>query len=222
MFELKDLFFRMSNDFYNNDIDNDYVFTYCLLMNHMSITGSGLNTINNMINSFGCHRNNINKNKEILRSSIQWLVENEYIECYDSEGNTLNINNVGYDEFIYSEPIGIGNYFFKVNILEMNKILKYIKENKIKQKSEFFRYFILCCRCTNNENNIGYISSSISNSCIKNRITKYKYNEILETLGIFYNGNNYSKENSLCSYTYFGRASCMTKEEFLRKIAYYK
>lgn len=151
-----------------------------------------------------------NKNKNIVTSIkkiITSLIEKKYI---------LNLYDIHYKE-ITSEDITDKYYMFYVELeeppennflmlqdIKIDKIFDALKDSNL-SKYSLIRYYIACCRVSNNDQNFGFLSQSKLKSLITDSRTIQRYNNILQEKKLIRHCSDYWTPDKHYTTTFIGK-----------------
>jgi len=204
-------FIKLPNSVYDDlNITNEELTVLVLLYrNYISYKSIGVCSLQlladyMMINTSN-NKNIINKYREAIMS----LVYKGYIvNLYDVGFDELLINNPAqnkYFPFLYELIPPPEDNFFCVYDVNLIHIFKYLKGENI-SKFNLIRYYIACCRVSNNDSNFGYLTQGKLKQLVTDSRTIQKYNKILqdELHLILYNNSYLTSDKHYCT-TFIGK-----------------
>jgi len=135
------------------------------------------------------------------------LIENKYImKMYDLSYNEITLSEINKDIMFYAEiPEPLSTLYFKVFDKEIDTIYEYLQDKKL-NKFSMIRYYIACCRVSNNDASIGYLTQGKLKKLVSDSRTIQKYNNILqdELNLIIYNNSYLTPDKHYCT-TFIGK-----------------
>lgn len=168
---------------------------------------------------------NTSKNRRIIteiNDSIKGLMNKGYIvNLYDIYHNLITEDNPIKDKYFpfYAELIEpLEKGFFKIYDEEIGRIFEYLKGSNL-SKFNLIRYFVACCRVSNNDSGFGYLSQGKLKQLVNDSRTIQKYNNILQDeLHLIRYCNDYlTPEKQYCT-TFIGRYD--DKENFDHQVKF--
>ena len=142
-----------------------------------------------------------------IKNIINELIENEYItKMYDLTYKEIVLSDINKDFMFYVEiPKPPDTLYFKVFDRNMDSIFNYLQDKKL-NKFSMLRYYIACCRVSNNDASIGYLTQGKLKKLVSDSRTIQRYNNILqdELQLIVYNNNYLTPDKHYCT-TFIGK-----------------
>ncbi|MGL5328863.1 MAG: hypothetical protein ACRDD7_06315 [Peptostreptococcaceae bacterium] len=168
------------------------------MYNYNAIYNCSLCSLKTIYNLLGVNEKQ-SRHTKVIKDSLSWLVENDYIAIYDDLGmNEVSVddmlNGMFYVEFITELDLQHNGGFTIITQSNMSKVLDYIRDNIVKgfKKYMFMRYYLIICRQCSNDNKFGSITQSRLNGLLSIHKTTCKiYNDTLEELGLIYYTSGY-------------------------------
>jgi len=202
-------FIKLPNDIYDNmDITNEELTVLALMYrNYQLYKNIGVCSIEMIVKIM---RFNTQKNHDIvptIKEAIFGLLEKKFIvkilNIYKEE---ITVDDIKKDTLFYVELVKpLDEYYFKVYDRDLDHIFKQLESDKT-SKFNIVRYFIACCRVSNNDSQFGYLSQGKLKQLLNDSKTIHKYNIILqdELHLIRYNNNFLTPERRYCT-TFIGK-----------------
>ena len=202
-------FIKLPNDIYDNlDITNEELTVLALMYrNYQLYKNIGVCSIEMIVKIM---RFNTQKNHDIvptIKEAIFGLLEKKFIvkilNIYKEE---ITVEDIKKDTLFYVELVKpLDEYYFKVYDKDLDHIFKQLESDKT-SKFNIVRYFIACCRVSNNDSQFGYLSQGKLKQLLNDSKTIHKYNIILqdELHLIRYNNNFLTPERRYCT-TFIGK-----------------
>jgi len=202
-------FIKLPNDIYDNmDITNEELTVLALMYrNYQLYKNIGVCSIEMIVKIM---RFNTQKNHDIvptIKEAIFGLLEKKFIvkilNIYKEE---ITVDDIKKDTLFYVELVKpLDEYYFKVYDKDLDHIFKQLESDKT-SKFNIVRYFIACCRVSNNDSQFGYLSQGKLKQLLNDSKTIHKYNIILqdELHLIRYNNNFLTPERRYCT-TFIGK-----------------
>jgi len=142
-----------------------------------------------------------------IKDIISELIENEYIiNMYDLSYKEIALSDINKDSMFYVEiPKPLDTLYFKVFDRNVDTIFEYLQDKKL-NKFSMIRYYIACCRVSNNDSSIGYLTQGKLKKLVSDSRTIQRYNNILqdELQLIIYNNNYLTPDKHYCT-TFIGK-----------------
>jgi len=202
-------FIKLPNDIYDNlDITNEELTVLALMYrNYQLYKNIGVCSIEMIVKIM---RFNTQKNHDIvptIKEAIFGLLEKKFVvkilNIYKEE---ITVGDIKKDTLFYVELVKpLDEYYFKVYDKDLDHIFKQLESDKT-SKFNIVRYFIACCRVSNNDSQFGYLSQGKLKQLLNDSKTIHKYNIILqdELHLIRYNNNFLTPERRYCT-TFIGK-----------------
>lgn len=206
-----DNFVILPNDIYDNlNISNEELTVLVLLYrNYVQYKNIGVCSIQLLADYMMVNTSNNSKIITTLKEAVMSLVDKEYI---------LNLYDVGFEKISSKNPIK-NKYFpfmfeltpfpedkfffvYDVNLIHIFKQLQGINISKF----NIIRYYIACCRVSNNDSNFGYLTQGKLKQLVTDSRTIQRYNKILQDdlQLIRYNNSYLTQDKHYCT-TFIGK-----------------
>ena len=142
-----------------------------------------------------------------IRDIIDELIENKYItKMCNLSYEDIVLSEINKDTMFYVEiPKPLETLYFKVFDKNIDTIYDYLQDKKL-NKFSMIRYYIACCRVSNNDASIGYLAQGKLKKLISDSRTIQRYNIILqdELELIIYNNSYLTPDKHYCT-TFIGK-----------------
>ena len=142
-----------------------------------------------------------------IKTIIGELIENKYItKMCDLSYEEIALSEINKDFMFYVEiPEPLSTLYFKVFDKNMDAIFNYLQDKKL-NKFSMMRYYIACCRVSNNDASIGYLTQGKLKKLVSDSRTIQRYNNILqdELNLIIYNNSYLTPDKHYCT-TFIGK-----------------
>lgn len=210
-------------DFLPN-ISNEAVALYYMLVAGAGLKSTAITNLGYLLGDFKFTV--IKEQMQAYRDALQELQELGYIELYNEElesiGDTSKLKSN--TAFRYSITELEGNYF-RADINDVETLIDYMSDNKMRARASFIRYYMVLQRKTNYTrmgtknvvgNEIGQITGAEAQELIGiTPKTFTEYNRILSELGIYNFSNKYVTPKTFKNVpTRFARTKFMSKSRF--------
>lgn len=178
-----------------------------LYRNYMLYKSIGVCSIQMVVDYLRYDTQNNHQIVAIIKDAITGLLGKGYItEIYDLHYEPISIEDISKNRVFYVELVPPPEEcYFVVDDKDLNKILEYLKNQRI-SKFNLIRYFIACRRVSNNNSKVGFLAQSKLKELLNDSKTISKYNKILQDdlCLIKYNSNYMTSDKHYCS-TFIGR-----------------
>ena len=142
-----------------------------------------------------------------IKDIIGELIENKYItKMCDLSYEEIVLSEINKDFMFYVEiPTPLETLYFKVFDKNIDAIFDYLQDKKL-NKFSMIRYYIACCRVSNNDASIGYLTQGKLKKLVSDSRTIQRYNNILqdELELIIYNNSYLTPDKHYCT-TFIGK-----------------
>jgi len=142
-----------------------------------------------------------------IKTIINELIENKYItRMCDLSYKDISLSEINKDIMFYVEiPVPLEALYFKVFDKNVDVIFNYLQDKKL-NKFSMMRYYIACCRVSNNDASIGYLTQGKLKKLVSDSRTIQRYNNILqdELELIIYNNSYLTPDKHYCT-TFIGK-----------------
>lgn len=142
-----------------------------------------------------------------IKIIIGELIENKYItRMCDLSYKDISLSDINKDTMFYVEiPEPLSTLYFKVFDRDIDSIYEYLQDKKL-NKFGIIRYYTACCRVSNNDACIGYLTQGKLKKLVSDSRTIQKYNNILqdELNLIIYNNSYLTPDKHYCT-TFIGK-----------------
>jgi len=142
-----------------------------------------------------------------IKTIIEELIQNKYItKMCDLSYEDIALSEINKDFMFYVEiPEPLNTLYFKVFDRDIDKIYEYLQDKKL-NKFSLIRYYTACCRVSNNDASIGYLTQGKLKKLVSDSRTIQKYNNILqdELELIIYNNSYLTPDKHYCT-TFIGK-----------------
>jgi len=204
----EDYYVKLPNPIYDDlSISNEELTILTLLYrNYQQYKSIGISSIDILAKLMFVDASRNRKIVDTIREAITGLVEKEYIlELYDLHYELISTDDLSKDTLFFVKLIKpLENYYFKVFDKHLDKIFDYVQSTNI-GKFSLIRYYIACCRVSNNQACFGYLSQTKVKGLVNNSKTIQRYNKILQDdLHLIRYNNSYLTEDKHYCTTYIG------------------
>jgi len=124
----------------------------------------------------------------------------------DLSYDDIVLSEINKDFIFYVEiPEPLSTLYFKVFDRDIDKIYEYLQDKKL-NKFGMIRYYTACCRVSNNDASIGYLTQGKLKKLVSDSRTIQRYNNILqdELELIIYNNSYLTPDKQYCT-TFIGK-----------------
>ena len=206
-----DNFIKLPNSIYDDlSITNEELTVLVLLYrNYVQYKNIGVSSIQLLADYMMVDTSNNRRIITIIRDSIISLVDKKYIiKLYDVGFEEISINNPirnKYFPFQYELIPALDDGFFTVSDMGIIHIFKQLKGVNV-SKFNIIRYYVACCRVSNNTSNFGYLTQGKLKQLVTDSRSIQKYNKILQDeLHLIRYDNNYLTQDKHYCTTFIGK-----------------
>lgn len=235
--EIKDRWVMMPNamagkikdeegNYFLPNISNEAVALYYILVAGAGLKSTSITNLGYLLSDFKYASSTLKEQIPVYQRALQELQELGYIELYNEELEPIEDTSklTKTTAFRYSIAELDGNYF-KADINDMETIMEYMSDNKMRSRANLIRYYMVLQRKTNHTrigtkdvvgNEIGGITGKEAQALTGITAKTFtEYNEILSELEIYHISNKHVTPKTFKSAsTRFVRAKYMSKAQF--------
>lgn len=213
-------------EYFLPNISNEAVVLYYMLVAGAGLKSTSITNLGYLLSDFKYSPSTIKEQIPIYQEALQELQELGYIELYSEELEPIEDTSKLTKSTAFRYSIAeLDEHYFKADISNMETLMEYMSDNKMRARANFVRYYMVLQRKTNykRDNNKGVVGSEIGKITGKEAQeltgitakTFTEYNEILSELEIYHISNKYVTPNIFKNVaTRFARTKFMSKAQF--------